>query len=336
MLWPNFASDFDAEHGLLLRAPGQSERQIDLWYAGPLTGLLDRLAVQLAASWHYDGQAVTFTPDAGERVQESRFVTPEDAVALINAVYPEAGAASAGGRVAIGPQAPAAAAELVKAINATPSSWLLDVLLVELNQSTARELGLGWSLGATLSARADAGTGLDATSGPVLGARAAAVAEVIARLSAESSLARLSHRGTLYLVDGVSAELNQGDTIPVPQRTVSPEGTVTVTGFSEIQTGFTLVAIASDAGDVVRLELQPTVSEVAGFVLNEAPIVLSRSLQSVALVRPGEWLVIGGFDRVLERDSAFGIDTSSPWTSSQRRSEESVTIIMLARLTNVR
>lgn len=334
VLFPNLAADVDTEYGVLMTGPIYAEHQVDLWYTGSLRGMVQRIANQFRAEWIYDGETVLFYPSEDQRIQTSSFVSADEASALLNAVYPDAGATASGDRVALGPEAPYEAADLLRKLNATPSTWILDVLLVELNASTARDIGLGWSIGATLSARVDTGTGLDETTGPILGAKAAAVAEVVARLSAESSLAKLSHRGTLYLIDGEPATLNQGDTIPVPQRTVSPEGTVSVTGFTQIQTGFTLTATATQAEEIVRLELEPTVSEVAGFVLNEAPIVLSRSLQSVALVRPGGWLVIGGFDRVSERESAVGINTSSPLTSAQRRSDESVTIIMLVRLTD--
>lgn len=334
LAFSDFASDFDAQYSIILDAPGLAGTTVDLWFDGTLPDMIDRLAFQLDATPTYDGQVVTFTRSDHPNVILSHYLKAADVAAIANAVDPEASAVAVGNRVALRPDTTEDVRRLVRLLNHRPDSWVLDVLLVELNQSTARDIGLGWSLGATLSARAETGTGLDQTTGPILGAKASAVAEVLARLSAESTLARLAYCGTLYLIDGEPANLQQGDTIPVPRRTTSPEGTVTVEGFDSIQTGFTLDASATQAGELVRLELSPSVSDVAGFVLNEAPIVLTRSLQSVALVKPGDWLVIGGFDRVLERESAFGINTNTPWTSSQRRTRDDVTIIMLVRLTD--
>ncbi len=331
---PQLLEDLVADYGVPVTSPA-SEDTVDLWFVGPLSQALGLIAAQVEMNLAETVDGYHLLAKTSARVTPSQFVGPEEASAAVSVAYPDLSVAVAGGSLVIAGEGVDDAASLVESLNALPATWMLDVLVVELQASAARELGLDWSLGLTLSARADAGTGITATQGPVLGGRAAAIAEVIGRLRAETRLASLANRGTLYLLDGQSATMRQGDQIPVPRRVTSAEGTVSVVGFENIETGFTLTATARPAGEYVRLDLAPTISEVSGFVQNEAPILLERSAELVALVRPGEWLVVSGFDRASNRENRSGINAASLLTSAESATDETSTIVMLVRLSSI-
>ena len=315
-------------------APLDDDSEVELWHVGSLSDGLAILAEQAGYRLELGDDAYVFEPASASFVVRSQYLDSDAVAGAVGVAFPEVSVGVAGGHLVVAGDEAAAAVALVGELNADPGAWLLDVLLVELQASAARQLGLDWSLGLTLSGRVEAGSGIDATQGPVLGARASALAEVIGRLSAETRLANLSNRGTLYLLDGQAATMRQGDQIPVPRRITTPEGTVSVVGFENVETGFTLTATATPAGDRVRLNLAPTVSEVSGFVQDEAPILLERSVELVALVRPGEWLVVSGFDRAVQRSSRTGINPSNLLLAADSSSDELSTIIMLVRLTN--
>lgn len=326
--------DVVADYGVPIMVPS-TDVDVDLWFVGPLDQALQLVAQQGDLVLRPAADGYELLPKIAARVAPSQFVDPEEMSAAVGVAYPDLAVAVAGGSLVMAGEAADAAAEIVQALNARPATWMLDVLVVELQATAARELGLDWSLGLTLSARADAGSGITATQGPVLGARAAAIVEVIGRLRSETRMASLANRGTLYLLDGQPATMRQGDQIPVPRRMTSAEGTVSVVGFEEIETGFTLTATARPVGEYVRLDLAPTISEVSGFVQNEAPILLERSAELVALVRPGEWLVVSGFDRASNRQNRTGINAASLLTSAESATDETSTIVMLVRVTSI-
>ena len=66
-----------------------------------------------------------------------------------------------------------------------------------------------------------------------------------------------------------------------------------------ISTGFTLDVSGQRVPGGIRLALDPTISEVTGFV-DTIPILSQRSVSATVMVRSGDWLILSGLDQISE------------------------------------
>lgn len=221
------------------------------------------------------------------------------------------------------------AEQFERQLSGGPAGWLLDVLVVEVSTGVARELGLGWTVGGTARVEAATGAGTLTRGGQVAGAEAALVAEVVGQLVEDNRDAQIVNRGTLYLLEGTDARLLQGDRLPIAKRQTSPEGTVAITGFEYVDTGFELEAEGRSVPGGLRLELRPSISEVTGFVADEAPILVERSVDATVVLSHGEWLVLSGLERWSERRDASGLPGARGWLLGQSSTVQVDTTILL-------
>ena len=140
-------------------------------------------------------------------------------------------------------------------------------------------------------------------SGSLSGLIGDSAAEIVAKLvldgvfNAEScdSVGRLVTRGTLVLVEDSVATLASVEQVPVPMRAVSPQGTITTSGYDLIEAGLTVVIEGRSVPGGLRLAVHPEVSQVSGYV-EDYPIVASRSMDVSCMVGPGCWVVLAGLD----------------------------------------
>lgn len=185
--------------------------------------------------------------------------------------------------------------ELTKYLEAGPDSWLLEVHLVSLTAGVSRSLGLDWSVAGTFEASLGESIGDVLTGGTLTGARAAAVVAAMAELSMTDRHAKLLTVARLHLLEGTPVRFSSGEVTPVPQRTVSDQGTVTTTGFRDVETGFIIDASGRRVPGGLHLDIRPTLSSVTGFV-DGAPIIARRALTTSVIVASGEWVILTGFD----------------------------------------
>jgi type II secretory pathway component GspD/PulD (secretin) len=196
--------------------------------------------------------------------------------------------------------------------DARPDAWLLRVSVVELAESVSRDLGLDYEIGGKVLAdvAGAAGFAFDGVSS----ISAALAASAILRAASASTDGRVLTVGRLHLVEGGEASLRSGDTVPVPQRTVSPEGTVTTNGFTNVDTGFILNAKSRRVPTGLILDVRAELSSINGFV-EEAPIVTSRTVEGRMILRSGETALLTGLDVLA---SSSETDTTLPLGAVKR------------------
>ncbi len=168
------------------------------------------------------------------------------------------------------------ASEYAKHLTQGPDAWMLQVRVVSITENYSRELGLDWSVQTNIGFN---------TTGPGHIASADLIASVIGKATQTGTHAKLMESATLYVLEGTPATLNQGQRVPLPRFTTSPEGTTTITGYDYIDAGFRLQAEAKRVPGGARLTLKPTISSVVGFV-REAPITQESSVEVQAII---EW-----------------------------------------------
>src|SRR5207244_430457 len=85
-----------------------------------------------------------------------------------------------------------------------------------------------------------------------------------------------------------------GDTISVPKRGISPEGTTVDVGVLTFETGVSLTAkVRFVESGLTRLDITADISELRGFS-GTLPTISHRTFESSAFVGDGGILVLGG------------------------------------------
>ncbi len=166
---------------------------------------------------------------------------------------------------------------------------MVEVQFIELNRALTRRLGVDWNLSGVMQFDA-------ALAGQAVDANAAMSAVLQATIEADENQrhARLLTSATLHCIEGKEAELQTGTTTPVPLRVVSPEGTITTTGFDQIDTGLILkVGVNREPQGRLRVSVEPELSQVVGEV-EGAPVRSRRRLRTSAVIEPGGVIIVGG------------------------------------------
>lgn len=215
---------------------------------------------------------------------------------LKSVVAQRASVAAVGERLVVtgDPQAVDRAAEFAAQLESGSDGWVVEVRVFSVSRSWQASSGVDWRVSGAVGVAVDAAVGnRPAAVFPVFGARAAATVEALFAASEEGREVQLTRSGRVFVVEGQEGRLQQGDVVPVPRRTVSDQGTVTVTGYERVDTGFQLVVTPERVPGGVRLDVEARLSAVSGFV-GEAPITSESSVRSTVLARNGDWVLLSG------------------------------------------
>lgn len=196
-----------------------------------------------------------------------------------------------------------------------PSVWLVQLYILQREQSDTKTLGVDvlvdFDMAALLplmqTALVEPLTG---------GINARAVLEAQLNRSDTSIYAR----PLVLLLDGREAKLSQVDIIPVPQRSVSPEGNVETTGYTDIRIGLDVtVSIREWSSMAGSLEYAIELGEISGFV-EERPSRSTREVTGTTVVDSGGVYLLG----VLERERELKARRGQFGTIQERASSSSV------------
>jgi type II secretory pathway component GspD/PulD (secretin) len=206
--------------------------------------------------------------------------------------------------------------------------WMLQVRFVSVSEAVRRAAGLDWSVSGRANVGVDAATGFEVGEFPTLGARVAASVGVVFSAAESERGAKVLREGRVYVLEGAEAEFGQGESVPVPRRTVSDQGTVTVTGFDRIETGFRLKVAAKRVDGGVSLDLKPSVSAITGYV-EGYPITSESSVSSTVVLASGEYCILMGLDLEDESAERRGVPGVSAVLGSFHANEHSRTSILV-------
>jgi len=220
-----------------------------------------------------------------------QFTSP---VALLASAFPSVEFSQVGPDriVARGPALDVEAARgLVDVLSAVRKQYRVTVTVVDVSARAAASAGVETLVEASGQAGGLLSTEAVASPSASVGINAAAVW----RAAASDSSSRIVESAQLVVIDGETAQIQVGQTTPRVNRAISPEGTVTVLNTSDVDTGLTMqVLVRAAVGGAVRVEAQPELSSVTGFV-DGAPIRARRRVSVSAVVLPGSIIVAGGF-----------------------------------------
>lgn len=200
------------------------------------------------------------------------------------------------GRLAITPQGVAVAGDRMEVISRMSAmldqveavrvdSWMVQLYVFSMSENYTRDLGIE---GATTIDLAGTLTSAGAASG-----LASAALKALVRASFQSDSIRLATSPLFVLVEGQTAELDDGQTIPIPKRAVSDQGTVTTTGYELIQTGLTVkVSVRPAADGLGLLTLDYSSNQISRYV-ESAPVTDGVAIRTTSQVEPDGVYLLG-------------------------------------------
>ncbi|MEM9346436.1 MAG: hypothetical protein AAGB26_07455 [Planctomycetota bacterium] len=271
------------------------------------------------------------TPSKNDLVAEVFYVTSESAEQYVEAVEligtENANATFIGDTLVVTdtPDGMRRITKLFDALGSARGQWIVEVRYVEVTKTASSQLGIDWSLSGTATLKADAG---DVTSLAQNGL--ALVLEGVASADAEDTGVRLIESTQLLCIEGDTARMQIGQTTPIARRSVSDQGTVTVTGFDEIDTGTLLkLDVRSEPDGRLRMIIDYELSNITGFV-SDNPIRTRRRVESSAVLAPGGTLILGGFTSQRESDTDRGV--TSKLAMFKAKEDDSRRLFMLMRV----
>lgn len=245
--------------------------------------------------------------DRGVLVRRVSRLTPDALQAAVTALLSEQGRVVSleGGLVVVSDRVEVLGrvSEMLGQVEQAPAeSWVVQLHLLSITELHQHELGIDVDPAADLAmtfARASSG---DTTQALRLGAALTAVL----RMSRSSDSIRVMAQPLLTVVDGGSASHKDVESVPVPRKSTSPEGTVTTEDFERIEAGLIIRVDLRDMGARrARLQMSVELSELTGFV-ESAPIIVKTSYETAAIVESAGVYLLGSLQQSKERRGKTG------------------------------
>jgi type II secretory pathway component HofQ len=191
---------------------------------------------------------------------------------------------------------------LLPILDSPTAQVMIEAKLVEIDVSYANEMGIDWSVG-NLNRSNDLIHGGISTAGLAVGAGTGSISfgtianmlDISAVLSFLESQnhAQILSEPRIAIIDNMTGTVISGKEIPLTLKDES--GNVYITMY---QIGVELTVTPHiNADNNVTLELQPSVSELAGESTTDLPIILTQSANTTLMIDDGATAVIGGIIR---------------------------------------
>lgn len=279
-----------------------------------------RLGVQVTRSGNLYYLGKLRNEDRGVLVRKVRRLSQEELKSAVAVLLSDNGRAEtyADGLVVIGDRVEVLErlAELLDGIESAPSnSWIVQLHLVSLSETFFKDAGLDVNPAAEIAA-SFAMVDVDDSAGQLTAN--ASLRAVLAADRQDDSVSIVTEP-SFVLLDGTIASFRDARQTPVRVRTVSPEGTVTDTGFQTVQTGTEVVCEIRELGsDRAKLRVDVTSSSVAGSV-EDIPIVDEQAFTTEASVQAGGVYLLGSFNRARDAQQVRSITATAKRTEREAR-----------------
>jgi len=198
-------------------------------------------------------------------------------------------------------QAVRAAKELIAELDVVPQSVVLDTEILELDESSVRNLGLQLgttSIGTTFSEIQPTPNPISGQPGKLISfqplTRTGISFQAVLNLAISNGKARVLADPRITTISGRTATIRAGDSISILTTVGGGTGTVATTQLQTFQTGVQLdiTPIVTNNGEL-SVALHPVVNSLSGLV-NGIPQISTRDTQTSVHLRDNETLVIGG------------------------------------------
>lgn len=173
-------------------------------------------------------------------------------------------------------------------------AWVVQLYIVQISEKDIRDLGIDATPAASIAYSLAAAT----KGGSVSVGKIEASFDALIRADDSGSSNHLMAEPLFTLSDGERASFNRGDVIPIPKRTVTDQGTVSITGFEQIQTGVNVeVMVREQSADLVRLEVDLRLNDIVELIAGESPRTTGEEYSCKSLLKAGRVALIGSLER---------------------------------------
>jgi type II secretory pathway component GspD/PulD (secretin) len=172
--------------------------------------------------------------------------------------------------------------------SAQTNTWVLQMYLISGNDSASREVGIdttaAFELAATFATSQSKAQTLGTFNAVLRTARNDSKYEVIAE-------------PMMLLTDGGESSIQDGETIPIPRRTVSDAGTVTTTGYEYVKTGLIVnTALREMSSRAAICNIGIDLTQVTSYV-DFAPVTSGQNFTTTAVLESGGTYLVGSLSR---------------------------------------
>lgn len=181
--------------------------------------------------------------------------------------------------------------DMLNRIEAAPiESWVVQLLMIAISDEDSSTWGVDVAPAADVAltlARASAGDWTQALS-------VNAALNAVLRAERTTDRIRLEASPLFLMLDGSTARHQDGTSVPIAKRSTSETGVTTTSEYQMIDTGLIVSVGLRDVGrESARLTVEAEVSEIIGYVANEAPIIRRSTFAAEPMIRSGGVYLIG-------------------------------------------
>lgn len=171
---------------------------------------------------------------------------------------------------------------------AQTNTWVLQMYLISGTNTSARELGFGttatFDIAASLANLHSKAEALGAFNAVLKSARSDSRYEIIAE-------------PMMLVTDGGESAIQDGETIPIPKRTVSDSGTVNTTGYEYVKTGIVVkTGLREMSTSSARCDIEIEITQVTSYV-DTAPVTSGQTFKTTAVLESGGTYLVGSLSR---------------------------------------
>lgn len=171
---------------------------------------------------------------------------------------------------------------------AQTNTWILQMYLISGTDSTSRELGFDttatFDIAATLASSKSKVDTFGAFNAVLRSARSNSRYEIMAE-------------PMMLITDGGKSSIQDGETVPIPRRTVSDSGTVNTTGYDYIKTGIVInTALREMSASSATCNFDIEMTQVTSYV-DSAPVTSGQTFQTTAVLESGGTYLVGSLSR---------------------------------------
>jgi type II secretory pathway component GspD/PulD (secretin) len=203
------------------------------------------------------------------------------------------------------------------------TTWIVQLYMISTADKGTRELGFDTSATLDVSAVLADRTFTRVTDGKL---------QAVLRAARTSSNFDIIAEPMRLMVDGGASTIKDGEKIPIPQRTVSNNGTVTTTGYTYVDTGIIVKAgLREISPRRANCQLTVDLTQVSGYV-ESSPITSGQNFQTAAILESGGTYLVGAMScksTTYEKGGAF-------FDSVRGRSDDDGTVMIWLRCYRIR
>ena len=188
------------------------------------------------------------------------------------------------------------------------NSWVCQLYLIQLNNSAKMSLGIKTDY----TVKFTANIASNADDSHVASLALSSLLESSYGLAGSSILAS----PLLVIRNGSKGEIKYGTEVRLPKKSTSPYGTVEVTGYEVIQTGFNVSStIRDDSSSSGLLDLDLSLSSISSYIEGVPQIQREQFTTSASILSGGTYL-LGSLDIGSKAKSLDGNIASANWSKS--------------------